>query len=1415
MKVISPIGIDLGAKHTGVFSTHYVQGEDPGYSPHSTGVILTIDDNNLQLSQVNRTQTRHQGRNYSRRKQVKRLFLTLVRERYGIDPYDWPTKDREFLFGLFNRRGFNRFDDESLDEIDYCNLAVFGTVIPEIDGYSDLDEWLQTLAENAADIQFALERLGTTKEFCANLPAEWQEEKKAVNDTHKYILKFLSASLNATEEGHLHRRDYLKNIAADIQQEQQGRLALLFQQLGKDNVSVDQVANLIGHLSNLQLRVLRRYFNDQSFGKTAGGDRWDSERFSEQFWRWIKSWHCNEQTKRQWHDLLKLRKKQCDIIDLLMSISPELTIPPYEDQNNRRPPKDKTLYLDPIALDRVYPLWREIVKRLVAAHPELDKKRAVYIASLDKKLDPDCLLLMRILDRSRDLDPYQTRKLADKQESNALTTCHNALTRRLAQHTDPFLKIIARPYYQQINEAKRGLWAADEQTLLLCLNRTPQRKAKLLPILLGGIVGNLGADGFQWIDGLKAQWGQRGLIKGTRSPKGWCKEAAELQKAHGGALKETLVAYRNLQGRIKTGQTEEKLPKEGKSLLALDAAALTVAQWIAQNLGLPPENSSRFANIFSLAQIYNLLEADPSGFSHTSRPTAEENLWRMARETYEDDKECARACVLSADSIRPFDGMLSRILEKQAYAIASNKLQQLENNVPQGCELIIPILLEENRFQFAEDLYTIKKNTKKKKLAQEGGERATEQFKDKNTRIRSAAQGVCAYTGNAISCYGEYDHIVPRSYTQKYKQGVFNHEANLIFVSATGNQQKGDQIYTLANLAASYRKKLQALFAATNITELEKQIRACVQPYIDKGDLIVYHTLSQKDQQAIRHALFIPELCGSVLELLAGQRKARVNGTQAWLAKRIIHHIRKSYSGKVHFEIIKVPTESVQLSRTILATQFPELAKQSPQPIASHVIDAALTVGSVIFEPKLAETLYLAPVDSGTQAEWLKSLLPATMTIQQLRRKSLYRKSDPASSPLFKAGLYAERFLPLLVNPGELRIGFTTQNSVQVTAGADHLYSLLHHCLTCTDKQQLPDTLEALQAGLGDDERVVLVINRPNAFAYLHRVGALPEYDEQCRALEGLLYSTQKKEINAHIYDDKSKAFKTRDDILKDKFFTVKPSFPRHIARVASSKLSLPCKKAWETICDDIEIARLLGTKQNLGGNFWRRLGRRIFPSHHTEQRSHQKTRKIYSLPVKAAGSSYRGRRLTPDGNPVWQRFTVDDFGAAGFAVENGTTLWNKVVELPHFTKSQDLVSIDRSLAEVPDAITFFDEWRTLDTAGAELPDGVLNVTCCPGSKDRIKVRLTLTEEYFLAWYNSTYQTSYETSWQVPLSIPHKDLISWDIFMHEFVPIPRKDKGNAIMCRLGSTVVFEYTANDGMKPALQQAWQQGVPESCI
>lgn len=144
----------------------------------------------------------------------------------------------------------------------------------------------------------------------------------------------------------------------------------------------DKLARLIGHISNLELKPLNRFFNDISHMK---GDHWNKHsegRLSKIFDHWIKNqWRVDSdkdldkkegkegdyfKLKRLWKKHKRARKSS--VIDFWLDpeMLPVYTIPPYQNQNNRRPPRCQSFILNATALNKKYPEWEQWLKALIS-----------------------------------------------------------------------------------------------------------------------------------------------------------------------------------------------------------------------------------------------------------------------------------------------------------------------------------------------------------------------------------------------------------------------------------------------------------------------------------------------------------------------------------------------------------------------------------------------------------------------------------------------------------------------------------------------------------------------------------------------------------------------------------------------------------------------------------------------------------------------------------------------------------------------------------------------------------------------------------------------------------------------------------------------------------------------------------------
>jgi hypothetical protein len=279
----SPIALDMGAKSTGIVLSHYAS--DNQEPPLTTGHVISITPGDLTFGQKKRTQKRHQTRGYKRRKMAKRLLWAILKNEYKLDPYlAVPSSDVKkfiaFINGLLNRRGFSYFSEE----IDASDIAQdTGTLI--VAGFDFLEEampldvQLEALVKKATElVNHPVLAADSHKQFSLKIKSAEMSisEFKAVRKTIKEFFE----KIVRDSGGHKHRKEYLANISADIHAFWDTTLSPL-----KDTpLDSAQFSNLVGHISNIQLRCLRKYFNDKAW---TTGDRWDEAKLADTFTRYV------------------------------------------------------------------------------------------------------------------------------------------------------------------------------------------------------------------------------------------------------------------------------------------------------------------------------------------------------------------------------------------------------------------------------------------------------------------------------------------------------------------------------------------------------------------------------------------------------------------------------------------------------------------------------------------------------------------------------------------------------------------------------------------------------------------------------------------------------------------------------------------------------------------------------------------------------------------------------------------------------------------------------------------------------------------------------------------------------------------------------------------------------------------------
>ena len=161
----------------------------------------------------------------------------------------------------------------------------------------------------------------------------------------------------------------------------------------KEAITVDSLTHLIGHLSNLELKPLRKYFND---GQHRGSDYWCEKRLNKYFDMWLcKQWRVNPEKDKDkgpgqdydykkltecWKTYYNKKTKTGSVIDFWLTKKPHWTIPPYQNNNNRRPPHCQSLIFNPTYLDHKYPQWQDWLNQLKASSKDN------YLEGFEKQL---------------------------------------------------------------------------------------------------------------------------------------------------------------------------------------------------------------------------------------------------------------------------------------------------------------------------------------------------------------------------------------------------------------------------------------------------------------------------------------------------------------------------------------------------------------------------------------------------------------------------------------------------------------------------------------------------------------------------------------------------------------------------------------------------------------------------------------------------------------------------------------------------------------------------------------------------------------------------------------------------------------------------------------------------------------------
>ena len=777
--------------------------------------------------------------------------------------------------------------------------------------------------------------------------------------THLHHLAFsLNNIHNELLTGSRHRNQYFIEIKRVLEKNdhKEGYLNRFVQDLNNHkymNVNANMLLNLIGNLSNMELKPLRKYFNDV---KHAINDYWDENRFAEIYCRWILGeWRVGAKDKDKQPQAKYCYKTLCNnlklkvgttqdiiqktskgsIITFLINLHPAHTVPPYQDNNNRNTPKCQSLILNPKFLDKAYPDWLVYLYELKTIPDvkeylgDYKEQLAELLTSKGKKYfvkSKPCNRNNNGLHDDKDLAARELQFIFDRVKANDLLLLNQiySIAKKIKQmknkSSDQLIEELNALLIESklINSLKsvhdKGVFPKLSFLHLVCKYYKQRQRARdgrlfIMPEYIYNKAENTYHN--------TARFNDTNLLLTYCNHKPRQKKYQILNDLAGilqtpphiiiktvgskddQAIFEWIRSFK-IQSYCKNASELQQRQKgnlktviaESKEIKKLQENIDKAANKIGEALGLQEIQVAKFNSIFSFVQLENVIFRDRNGYGSTCVVCSCDNINRTII-----SHSMAKAQRLPAIVTRVIDGGFKTMANILARTITDDNWIYIETVLTKDEHLHIPIITESNTFLFEPSLAELKGNKLNKKRENRLKDLNPEvPYTDKEERIYQDSKGISAYSGEQLSTSKvncENDHIIPRSSKQF---GILNDESNLICVNKTDNQYRGNAIYTLSNLADNYKIKQ---FGFSNNDKIEEWIADKIWDSSRKtfsfGKYLSFANLANQDQRtAFRHALFLPddhEIKKEVIKAIQNRNRAFVNGTQRYFAEVLANKI--------------------------------------------------------------------------------------------------------------------------------------------------------------------------------------------------------------------------------------------------------------------------------------------------------------------------------------------------------------------------------------------------------------------------------------------------------------------------------------------------------------------------------------------
>lgn len=1278
MKKLS-IAIDMGAKNNGVFIVK--SKGDKIVAKKAVNII--VDKNSINFSKKSRRENRHKDRNYKRRKLAKRLLKEL------IDFSSFNEKQQEEVLGLLNNRGYTfistetEFESLSDETKDFNNkylkeISLFTSkkdfeeyLTNEFEDEKELlkflDTQVKTIRELLSDLQnfinkakilkdlevlqaneiptkfknfsyiknllyrykypnigknekeimqnitkedFDTGKINFEKEFSyiksLNFEKKDTQNKKIITDDFKLLIDFFVGVKKEIETGSKQRKKYLKEIKEEIK-----KLDFIKNQ--------ESFYNLIGNISNLQLRVLRKFFNFDSSHK----DTFNILKTYFKAHHYKKEKESEKETKEK---LFKVLDNHSNLKEFLSTCDPLLTIPPYEDMNNRNTYKCNSMLIKPseisdelrYAIDTV--LKNEYFSNLLISNDGEFKKEEEFrtrpqSGNVYKKTDfTYSKYLQRILDSTpelttKELNPRNVFKHMAMFEKGTLSSVKE-FKKVFGDDIYFTLEKFASKYYKEEELITNGIYVESNSIFEKCNTNTSYKnnaKHIMLKPLYSYNFTNDEADKF--IQNIENSRGLKTALELISI------EAKKYQNGFYNVIRSCFENQKCVDDKdIK--KTVDTLPNTFKAIKEILAKQNIKESYFESISEVDSKNLTRVLNI--LKQTYEILFKELSGFSKTCKHCTKENALRS-------DENLTIGKRLLSDVAKPIDGMLDMMLDRLAFEIASNIDKKDLDDISD-----LEILLEQNRFEFEENLIDIKK-------------KSNSQVKQKKREVKDKLNiKICPYTGEEFD-KGDYDHILPQS------DGVYNSKANMIYASVQGNRNKTNRDYTLKMI---HNEHLKEIFKTSNINEIISKIKQGLAT-INKDEFKNFDALKLTQQIAMRYALFMRGTSefDKAFELVRRDKlKTITNGTQKRLARLIYEKLSKIHQDEMKSISVNSKTidnKLVSNTRRYLSVdknteEINHLFKEDIQNSHSHCIDAMVVF--YLANSKIKGSHHTKKHNLNT-IEPIFNFDDIDMDESQIKNISKNKKfinytfKQSASFQLFKGTIYAENYYIIEKRADKF-----------IAKGKDieekNIQLLMDYQLLYKNDKNKKIFFTALEAITSNDKCKIDIEKLSNLLYELFNKKDKKAIDG-LKFLDNLRYNTTRKEIVNIFFDDKA------TQLLEFSKIKDIPPFSRNLFKAVYKKLQ-NTQNLFKVNEEE---------KQFLDQKVLNDTLKDMFESKQKEDvkeiRKRGKKRHKYTLPCLGQNAQYKIKR----GN-TWQILAGEKIATKSYVI-NGN-----IKQIPYFTKN-------------------------------------------------------------------------------------------------------------------------------------------------